>query len=151
MRVVVQRVAEASVTVDHATVGQIGQGLLVLFGVHAEDTPEETSWFVEKLLNLRIFEDENQKMNRSVTEVQGGILIVSQFTLYGNCHGGRRPDFISAAGPEKAQAIYEKFVIEMRQKHAKVETGIFAAKMSVKLVNDGPVTLIIDGKKSVGV
>lgn len=144
MKVVVQRVSEASVTVDGAIVGQIKQGLLVLFGVHTDDNPKDTQWFVNKLLHLRIFEDENGKMNRSVSDIQGGILAISQFTLYANSRNGRRPDFISAAGPEKAQPIYDKFVAELKAEFPNIQTGIFGAKMSVALVNDGPVTLILD-------
>lgn len=144
MKVVVQRVSQASVTVDNTVVGKIDQGLLVLFGVHIDDDPAQTAWFVNKLLNLRIFEDENGKMNRSVLDIQGGVLAVSQFTLYGNCKNGRRPDFISAAGPEKAEAIYDKFVSELKAEFPNVGTGIFGAKMSVALINDGPVTMIIE-------
>lgn len=145
MRVVVQRVSEASVTIDQNIKGKIGPGLLVLFGVHVNDDPSETTWFVNKLLNLRIFEDENDKMNRSVLDIQGGILVISQFTLYGNAKNGRRPDFIQAAPPEKAEMIYDKFVKELKQECPSLQTGTFGAKMSVALVNNGPVTLIIDG------
>jgi D-tyrosyl-tRNA(Tyr) deacylase len=144
MKVVVQRVSEASVTIDGAIVSKIDRGLLVLFGVHVDDDPAKTAWFVNKLLNLRIFEDENGKMNRSVLDIEGGVLAVSQFTLYGNCMNGRRPDFISAAAPDKAEKIYDKFVSELKSEYPKVGTGVFGAKMSVALTNDGPVTLVIE-------
>lgn len=143
MRVVVQRVSEASVTIDQTVTGKIGSGLLVLFGVHVDDDPSETAWFVNKLLNLRIFEDENGKMNRSVLDIQGGILVISQFTLYGNAKNGRRPDFIQAAPPEKAEAIYDKFVDELKAEYSPIQTGTFGAKMSVSLINEGPVTIVI--------
>lgn len=144
MRVVVQRVKQASVVVDHVISGTIQRGLLVFFGIHKEDRPEQTAWLVNKLKHLRIFSDEQGKMNLSVQDIQGEILVVSQFTLYGDCTDGRRPDFTKcAAGPE-AVAIYEKFVSEIKEAMGSVQTGIFGAKMEVSLINDGPVTFIID-------
>ena len=142
MRAVVQRVKKASVEVDGKVVGQINQGLLVLFGVHKDDTPEQTTWLAKKITDLRIFSDAQGKMNLSLLDIQGEILIVSQFTLYGNCHEGRRPSYSDAAPPDKAKAIYEKFVSEFKN----AQTGIFGAYMDVALINDGPVTLIIDAK-----
>lgn len=144
MRLLIQRVKEAKVCVEGKVIGAIGKGLLVFVGVHKKDVPESTKWLVNKLVNLRIFEDKANKMNLSVKDVDGEILVVSQFTLYGNCTNGRRPDFIeSAAGPVALQ-IYEKFVNEIKEEMGKVQTGEFAAHMQVSLVNDGPVTLIID-------
>ncbi len=147
MRAVIQRVAQASVAVEQKICGQISHGLLILLGIHKEDQPAHTVWLVNKLVHLRIFADEQGKMNKSLLEVRGQILVISQFTLYGNCAEGRRPDFFAAAPPEQAIPLYEKFVKELRQQIAVVETGIFGAKMSVSLINDGPVTLVIDSKK----
>ena len=146
MRLLVQRVKEASVKVDGEICGAIGPGLLVLFGVHKEDTGEEIKWLVNKLVNLRIFRDEQDKMNLSVKDTEGEILVVSQFTLYGNCQNGRRPDFIQSASGEKAKTIYENFVNAVTKEMGSVQTGRFAAYMEVSLVNDGPVTMIIDSK-----
>lgn len=148
MRVVIQRVKEAKVTVDNIVTGAIGKGLLVLFGVHQEDKPEQTVWMVNKIINLRIFQDEQDKMNLSVLDVKGQILVVSQFTLYGNCTNGRRPDFIQSAPPPVAIPIYEKFLQEIKKEMGDVQAGIFGAKMEVSLINDGPVTFIIDSTKS---
>lgn len=147
MRALVQRVKQASVKVSNEVCGQIGPGLLVFFGVHKNDLPEQTSWLVNKLVNLRIFEDSQGKMNLSLKDMNGEILVVSQFTLYANCENGRRPDFIDSAPPETANQIYEKFYLEIGKELGKVQTGIFGAKMEVSLVNDGPVTLIIEGKQ----
>lgn len=144
MRVVIQRVKQAAVVVEGETVGEIGKGLLIFFGVHKEDRPEATTWLVNKTLNLRIFQDENGKMNRSLKEIEGEALVVSQFTLYGNCMNGRRPDFISTAAPEKAIPIYEKFVGEIRAELGNCQTGKFGAYMEVSLVNDGPATFIVE-------
>ncbi len=144
MKAVVQRVSKASVEVAQKTVGQIDAGLLIFFGVHEKDTPDQTKWFVEKLSNLRIFSDENNKMNLSVKDIEGGVLITSQFTLYGNCDKGRRPDFLSAAEPAKAEAIYDKFIDEFKAAYPRVESGVFGGNMTVRLVNDGPVTLLIE-------
>lgn len=144
MRVVVQRVKRASVTVDGRIVGRIETGLLVLVGVREGDGEKEMGFLADKLVNLRIFPDEAGKMNRSVLDIDGGILVVSQFTLYGDCRKGRRPSFIDAAGPRTAIPLYEQFVAKLRESGLLIETGQFAAMMDVELVNDGPVTLIID-------
>ena len=144
MRALIQRVARAEVKVDGQSVGSVGKGMLILLGVHKEDRPEQTAWMVQKLLNLRIFADAQDKMNLSLKEIEGEALIVSQFTLYGNCLEGRRPDFFAAAPPEQARAIYEKFVAEMKQALGRIQTGVFGARMEVSLVNDGPVTFVID-------
>lgn len=147
MRAVVQRVSEAHVEVDERIVGSIKKGLLLFVAVHKDDIPKDTLWMVNKVVNLRIFADENGKMNRSVKEVGGEILVVSQFTLYGNCVNGRRPDFFDSATGEDAKHIYEKFVQEVQAQMGAVQTGEFGAKMQVFLQNDGPITLVIDGRK----
>lgn len=147
MRVVVQRSKEASVTVEGKITGQISKGLVLLVGVTHDDTSADVEFVAEKVVNLRIFEDENQKMNHSLLDVEGQILSVSQFTLYGDCRKGRRPNFMDAARPERALEIYELFNAALRNKGIKVETGVFGAMMDVSLTNDGPVTLIIDSKK----
>jgi D-tyrosyl-tRNA(Tyr) deacylase len=147
MRLLIQRVLEAKVVVDQEVVGKIGKGLLVFLGIHKDDTPQKTGWLVKKLATLRIFEDDEGKMNRSVSDVGGEVLVVSQFTLYGNCMNGRRPDFISTMRGVEAEAIYEKFVLEVKQEVGAVQTGKFGAYMQVTLLNDGPVTFIIDGKE----
>lgn len=144
MRIVVQRVLEASVVVDGKVCGSIGKGLLAFLGVHKDDQPEDTLWMVNKLVSLRIFEDEQEKMNLSVKDVQGQILVISQFTLYGNCNSGRRPDFLQAAPPPVAIPIYEKFVSEVKKELGDVQTGQFGAYMKVSSVNDGPVTITIE-------
>lgn len=144
MRVVVQRVKRASVTVDGETVGEIGAGLLVLLGVTDTDGERDVAFLVDKLANLRIFPDDEDKMNRSVMDVGGSVLVVSQFTLYGDCRKGRRPSFINAARPEIAIPLYELFIEKMRGLGVATKTGRFGAMMDVALVNDGPVTLIID-------
>ena len=144
MRAVVQRVSSASVTVDERNVGRIGPGLCVLLGVRSGDGEQEASWMAEKLVNLRIFEDENGKLNRSLLDAGGAMLIVSQFTLYGDCRNGRRPSFIDAALPDVANAIYERFVECVRSRGIEVATGEFQTHMVVSLSNDGPVTLIVD-------
>ncbi|MFO7666935.1 MAG: D-aminoacyl-tRNA deacylase [Desulfobacterales bacterium] len=146
MRAVVQRVKESTVTVDGDVIGKIGAGLLVLLGIAKKDTITDMDFIAEKILNLRIFEDENNKMNRSILDTEGEMLVVSQFTLLGDCRKGRRPSFIDAAEPEKANELYEKFVEKIRGKGVKVETGIFRAIMDVSLVNNGPVTLIVESK-----
>ena len=144
MRAVLTRVKSASVTVDGNVIGKIGQGFLILLGVTHGDTEAQAVKLADKLMGLRIFEDENEKMNRSLEDVGGEVLVVSQFTLYGNCKKGRRPEFISAARPEVAVPLYEKFVQLCRDKGFHVETGEFGANMEVASVNDGPVTLIVD-------
>ena len=144
MRVVVQRVASAAVTVDEKTVGAIGTGLLVLVGFTGGDGPGQVAWMSDKLAGLRIFSDDQGKMNRDVREAGGGLLVVSQFTLYGDAQQGRRPSFIAAAPPAVAQPLYHSFLAALRARDLMVEAGIFGAMMQVSLVNDGPVTLIID-------
>jgi len=146
MIAVVQRVKESSVTVDGKIIGKIGAGLLVLLGIAKKDAINDIDYIADKILNLRIFEDENKKMNRSVLDTGGEMLVVSQFTLLGDCRKGRRPSFIDAAEPEKANEFYEIFVEKIRSKGVKVQTGIFRAMMDVSLVNDGPVTLIVESR-----
>ncbi|APF19537.1 D-tyrosyl-tRNA(Tyr) deacylase [Caldithrix abyssi DSM 13497] len=146
MKVVVQRVKQASVKVDGKTVGQIGKGLLLLIGVDQKDDQEDIAFVADKCVNLRIFEDEQGKMNRSLLEVGGEILAISQFTLLGDTRKGRRPSFINAADPQKGNAFYQKFIERLREHGVKVETGIFGAMMDVELLNYGPVTLIVESK-----
>lgn len=148
MRAVIQRVKSSSVTVEGKIIGQIGKGLLVLLGVSNEDSNKDADYLVEKTLNLRIFEDQEEKMNLSLLDIQGEALVVSQFTLYGDTRKGRRPSFINAAPPEKANQLYEYFVSELKQKLLRVETGKFQAMMDVELINDGPVTILLDSKKN---
>ena len=148
MRAVVQRVSRASVTVEGRLTGEIGSGLMILLGVGREDTSLIAVSMAEKVANLRIFEDEQGKMNRSLLDVKGGALVVSQFTLYGDARGQRRPSFISAAPPEKAKALYEEFTLAMQNLGIRVSTGIFQAIMSVELVNEGPVTILLDSEKT---
>ena len=147
MRAVVQRVDFASVTVAGETVGRIGRGLLVLLAVQQDDGLSDLEFMTRKLLNLRVFNDEEGKMNLSIRDVGGAFLIVSQFTLYGDCRKGNRPSFSRSAPPERAQAWYEKLVDEIRAAGCPVETGSFQEMMKVQLVNDGPVTLIVDSRK----
>ncbi len=144
MRAVLTRVKHASVSIDGKETARIGEGFLILLGVTHEDTEAQAVKLAEKLTGLRIFEDENGKMNRGLTDVGGEVLIVSQFTLYGNCKKGRRPEFLSAARPEVAIPLYEKFVQLCCDKGLHVETGEFGAYMQVESLNDGPVTLIVD-------
>jgi D-tyrosyl-tRNA(Tyr) deacylase len=144
MRAVVQRVSESSVAVGPEVVGRIGRGLLVLLGVSKTDTEKESDYLAEKIVNLRIFEDEGGKLNRSLIEVGGEMLVVSQFTLLADCRKGRRPSFTAAAEPELAARLYEHFVRQTAKLGIPVQTGRFQALMAVSLVNDGPVTLIID-------
>jgi D-aminoacyl-tRNA deacylase len=146
MRVVLQRVKSASVVAGTEVTGRIGKGLLVLLGVAISDTIGDAEYLADKTVNLRIFEDENLKMNRSLLDIGGEILVVSQFTLLGDCRKGRRPSFVNAAPPELADKLYRQFVDRIRQKDVSVKTGRFQTKMAVSLVNDGPVTLIIDSK-----
>ena len=144
MRVCVQRVSEASVEIDGKTVGAIGPGLLVLLGIGQADTPAEVTQLVDKIVNLRVFADDQNKMNRSLLDIQGQMLVISQFTLWGDCRKGRRPSFVQAADPELAEPLYERFVAEVHARGVPVETGRFGAMMQVHLVNDGPVTLVIE-------
>jgi len=148
MRAVVQRVSRARVSVGGETTGEIGAGLMILLGVGREDTTAVAAALAEKGANLRIFEDENGKMNLSLLDVKGSALVVSQFTLYGDARGGRRPSFIAAAPPEMAKALYEEFCGALRKLGVHVATGIFQAMMSVELVNEGPVTILLDSEKT---
>ena len=142
-----QRVSRARVTVDDKIVGEINKGILVLLGVSDEDSEKEVIYLLEKILNLRIFEDAEAKMNLSLLDIKGELLVVSQFTLYGDARKGRRPSFIKAAAPEKANKLYEFFVVEARKQIDKVETGRFQAMMKIELVGDGPVTILLDSEK----
>ena len=144
MRAVLTRVKHASVTIDGTVAGQIGEGFLILLGVGPNDTAAECDKLCDKLLSLRIFEDENEKMNRGLEDVSGEVLVVSQFTLYGNCKKGRRPDFFGAAKPDIAIPLYERFVQRCRDSGFHTETGEFGAYMQVESLNDGPVTLVVD-------
>jgi D-tyrosyl-tRNA(Tyr) deacylase len=144
MRIVVQRVRRARVEVDSCVTGQIGRGLLLLIGVAKTDSQSDADYLVDKITNLRIFPDESGKMNRSVRDIGGGLLLVSQFTVYGDCRKGRRPSFDAAAPPDHARALYDYFIQQCRITGLQVETGIFQAMMSVHLENDGPVTLICE-------
>ena len=144
MRAVVQRVSEASVTVEGNLAGKIGAGLCVLIGVGGGDSERDAEWLADKILNLRIFEDDDGKMNRSLLEVGGGALIVSQFTLYGDCRKGRRPSFTEAASAEEGNRLYEFFVEQVKSRGIETACGVFQTHMAVKIVNDGPVTLILD-------
>jgi len=148
MRVVLQRVSRARVKVDEKVTGEIGAGLMILLGVGREDTSAVAATLAEKCANLRIFEDEQGKMNRSLLDVKGSALVVSQFTLYGDARGQRRPSFIAAAPPELAKALYEEFCEALRKLGVTVTTGIFQAMMSVELVNEGPVTILLDSAKT---
>jgi D-aminoacyl-tRNA deacylase len=147
MRAVLQRVTRASVQVEGETVGQIAQGLVVLLGIATDDTAQDASYLVEKVTALRIFEDAEGRMNLSVREVGGALLVVSQFTLYGDVRRGRRPSWSQAAPPEVAEPLYMAFVAEARSSVARVETGSFRRMMEVELVNDGPVTILLDSRK----
>ncbi|MBC8377698.1 MAG: D-tyrosyl-tRNA(Tyr) deacylase [Planctomycetes bacterium] len=147
MRAVIQRVSRASVTVDSHITGNIQQGLLVFLGVAKDDTENDISFMAEKVVNLRIFEDADGKMNLSVKDIGGGILLISQFTLFGDCRKGRRPDFTAAGAPETAKLLYEKTITAIGEKGVPVQTGIFAAHMHIDSINDGPVTLILDSNK----
>ena len=144
MRAVVQRVASSRVSVDENITGEIERGLLVLLGVTHEDSSADVDYLLEKIVNLRIFEDENEKMNLSLKDINGELLVVSQFTLYGNCNDGNRPSFIDAARPEEAIPLYEYFCDECAKNGIEVQRGIFGADMKVQLLNDGPVTIIME-------
>jgi D-tyrosyl-tRNA(Tyr) deacylase len=147
MRAVVQRVSRAEVRVDGTVVGRIGRGLLALVGAADDDAGPDVEYLADKIVNLRIFADENGQMNKSVGEVAGAILLVSQFTLYGDCRKGRRPSFVKAMAPGPAEQLYEKLIAAVRASGVPVETGRFRAMMDVELINDGPVTLLVDSKK----
>lgn len=144
MRAILQRVSRAAVRIEGRTVGQIAHGLLVLLGIGQDDTAEEARWLADKIIGLRIFNDAEGKMNRDLAEVGGALLVVSQFTLYGDCRKGRRPSFVAAAGPEKAIPLYELFLEAVRAQGIPVQTGEFGAMMEVELLNDGPVTLLVE-------
>ncbi|HMG36196.1 MAG TPA: D-aminoacyl-tRNA deacylase [Blastocatellia bacterium] len=148
MRAVVQRVSNASVDVGGRTVGRIETGLLVLLGVGSEDLPSDADYLADKITNLRIFQDESDRMNLALTDIGGSVLVISQFTLYGDSRRGRRPSYIDAAEPEKANQLYEYFVERMRASGLRVETGVFQAMMDVRLTNCGPVTILLDSKKN---
>lgn len=146
MRLLIQRVNSASVTVDGKVISQIDKGIVAFLGIHKDDHQENIHWLIDKMLALRIFEDNAGKMNLSLLDIQGQVLIVSQFTLYGDCSSGRRPDLFSAMKGNGAEMIYNQFVNETKQKYPNVQTGIFGAYMQVSLINDGPVTFMIEGK-----
>ncbi len=147
MVALIQRVKNASVTVNDEIAGAIGKGLLILLGVHVADTEAEVKWLAKKCANLRMFQDEENRMNRSVLDIAGQVLVVSQFTLYGDANKGNRPSFINSAHPDVANTLYEKFVAELgTHLGTSIETGIFGAMMDVSLVNDGPVTLWVERK-----
>src|SRR5215469_8853607 len=148
MRAVVQRVSRARVIVDGSVAGEIADGLVVLLGVGRDDTSAVATGMAEKISNLRIFEDDQRKMNRSLLDVKGSALVVSQFTLYGDARGQRRPSFVAAAPPEQAKKLYEEFSEALRTLGIHVATGIFGAMMSVELVNEGPVTILLDSDKT---
>ncbi|MBZ4688026.1 MAG: D-aminoacyl-tRNA deacylase [Clostridia bacterium] len=148
MRAVVQRVTSGKVAVQGKTVGSIGTGLVVLLGVAPGDEEKDLKYIMDKVVNLRIFEDEDGKMNLSIKDISGEILVISQFTLYGDCRKGRRPSFSNAAAPEKANELYLKFISDLRDEHnLKVETGVFGEFMDVSIVNSGPVTMLLDSSK----
>lgn len=147
MRAVAQRVSRASVTVENLIVSEIGAGLLVLLGVGGDDTEKDASYLLDKIAGLRVFEDAEGKMNLSLLDTKGALLVVSQFTLFGDVRRGKRPSYSDAAPPEKANNLYGFFVSEARKQIEKVETGIFQAMMKVELVNDGPVTILLDSRK----
>ena len=144
MRAVIQRVKEAKVEVEQKIVGQIDQGILVLFGCHKDDKDNQIDYLVDKLINMRIFSDENDKMNLSLKDIEGDILVVSQFTLLADTKKGRRPSFINSMEPKMANEFYEKFISKLKEHIKNVSTGIFGAKMQVSLINDGPVTFVLD-------
>lgn len=144
MKIVLQRCKQAKVTAEGKLTGSIGKGFVLLVGITHEDTEKEAEWLADKIVNLRIFEDEDRKMNQSLKDVGGEILSVSQFTLYADCNKGRRPSFVDAAVPDMANAMYERFNELLRSRGVKVETGVFGAMMEVDLINDGPVTLVLE-------
>ncbi len=144
MKVLIQRVKNASVTIDNEVFSSINQGLLVFLGVEKGDTSVQANWLVDKILKLRIFEDENEKMNLSVSDIKGEILVVSQFTLAGDCKKGTRPSFDNAMPPKEAKELYEYFISEIKKSGLEVQTGVFGAMMDIALINDGPVTFMIE-------
>ena len=148
MRAVVQRVTYSNVKVDGNIVGEINRGFNVLIGISKEDTEEDMKYIKDKLINLRVFEDENNKMNLSLSDIQGELLIISQFTLYGDVRKGRRPNFMNALGGNEAKVFYYKFIESMKETGLKIETGIFGADMKVDIKNDGPVTILLDSSKN---
>lgn len=148
MRAVVQRVSQASVTVDEKIVGKIDKGLLVLLGIGGEDDEKDLEYLLDKVLGLRIFQDENDKMNLSLLDIKGELLVISQFTLYGDVRKGKRPSFTDSAHPDMAEKMYLKFIDKCIENGIKIEKGIFGAHMDVSLVNEGPVTILLDSKKS---
>jgi D-tyrosyl-tRNA(Tyr) deacylase len=148
MRAVVQRVSRARVTVDGRITGEIGDGLMILLGVGRDDTSMVAVRMAEKIANLRIFEDDQRKMNRSLLDIKGSALVISQFTLYGDARGQRRPSFVAAASPEQAKKLYEEFSEALRKLGVTVASGVFGAMMSVELVNEGPVTILLDSDKT---
>ena len=148
MRAVVQRVTSSSVTVDEKVIGSINEGFNVLLGICKDDTIEDLQYIKDKIINLRVFHDENDKMNLSILDIKGEILAISQFTLYGDCRKGRRPNFMEAMGGEDAKALYDKFIEMLKESKLKVETGEFGAHMKVGINNDGPVTILLDSKKN---
>lgn len=146
MRILLQRVSEASVKIEGKINGQIGHGLLLLVGICAEDNQDDIDWLIQKIVNMRIFSDENGKMNLSIQDIQGEILLISQFTLHASTKKGNRPSFTEAARPEIAIPLYENFITQLKLSNLKLETGVFGADMKVSLVNDGPVTIWLDSK-----
>lgn len=148
MRAVVQRVSSSKVVVDDSVIGSIGRGVNVLIGISKEDTEEDLIYIRDKVINLRIFEDENSKMNLSLLDIKGEILAISQFTLYGDCRKGRRPNFMNAEGGERVKELYNRFIELLKESKLKVETGEFGADMKVDIQNDGPVTLLLESKRN---
>ncbi|MBE6072567.1 MAG: D-tyrosyl-tRNA(Tyr) deacylase [Clostridium butyricum] len=148
MRAVVQRVTSSSVSVENKVIGKINQGFNVLLGISQDDTNEDLQYIADKIINLRVFQDENDKMNLSLLDVNGEILVISQFTLYGDCRKGRRPNFMQAKGGDEARILYEEFLKILKSSGLKVETGEFGADMKVEINNDGPVTILLDSKRN---
>ncbi|GAB6170468.1 D-aminoacyl-tRNA deacylase [Clostridium carnis] len=148
MRAIVQRVSSSKVVVNEEIVGEIGKGLNILVGISKDDTVDDLTYIRDKVINLRIFEDEYDKMNLSILDVKGELLVISQFTLYGDCRKGRRPNFMEAQGGEEAKKLYDKFIELLKESSLKVETGKFGAHMKVDIQNDGPVTLLLDSKRN---
>lgn len=147
MKFLIQRVNNANIEVDKKFVGEINKGFLVFVGITHDDTPEIADAMIKKLINLRVFKDENSKMNLALKDIGGELLLISQFTLYANCKGGNRPDFLNAAKPDYANKIYEYIINECKKENINVQTGIFGADMKVSLLNDGPVTIILDSEE----